>query len=190
MGHGQPRLHYAVSIDNPVMVATCLREGDDKDKQYGDGKRTPLFVAVERKNLTICKMLVEAGASQVLTNTEGMTPLHAAVLVCASEIVELLAKSDTDALFKVDSYGSLPWTMAHRLYRLCKGYGRSASEKVGILGTIETLLDTCMTEAHDNAVQDMRDSYPNTTLPETVQQMLTAETAWQASMRATRRGSV
>ena len=55
-------------------------------KEYGakvdlldNEKRTPFHLAVETKNLVMCRLLVENGASGYIKNQDGLTPIDIAM---------------------------------------------------------------------------------------------------------------
>ncbi len=58
------------------LVRIIIREGQDINEQTQYLKNTPLHIAAFNGHFLIVKYLVEAGANPIITNRDGLTPLH------------------------------------------------------------------------------------------------------------------
>lgn len=71
--NGWSALHFAASKGEPRTVAALLRAGTAVDPRDSAG-RTPLWLAVEDRNLPVARLLVEAGARPSLEDAGGLSP--------------------------------------------------------------------------------------------------------------------
>lgn len=98
-------LHEAVHKGNHIRVLELLAKGLDvnvRSAERNDYGVTPLFLACQKGDMALAKMLLDRGADVNLGKTTGSSPLHAAVEGGHRALVEfLLAK---DALIEVDSF--------------------------------------------------------------------------------------
>ena len=89
-------IHDAVAQGNLADVKRHLQKGaeiDAKDNYYG---KTPLMVAVDRKNLDVVKFLIDKGADVNAKDKNGMTPLILAVSYCQLDIVKFMLGKGAD----------------------------------------------------------------------------------------------
>ena len=99
-------LIYAIMNQDVKTVQLLIEMGVDVNQDYGAG--FPLDFAISTRNLTLCEMLVNAGASVNNVDEMGRTPLVEAVLSGSYCIVNLVLSKGvniTDAL--VEELGSL-----------------------------------------------------------------------------------
>jgi ankyrin repeat protein len=119
------------------LIQDIINAGAEVDALEQDGSRTPLFVAVEKKNKEAIKLLIDAGANvnaseAVLT---GKTALMAASrnndLLTVRYLLELGADSDEGSLVagitgSVELVQTLLEARLHRYKRYSRGYGCAA----------------------------------------------------------------
>ncbi|XP_071807493.1 uncharacterized protein [Asterias amurensis] len=99
-------LFLAVEAGNMSVARELLthqREEQLKAVRTDNGE-TPLHVACRKKDVDICKMLVDCGANVNIKNEEGHTPLHIAAWAGEEQILKTLylAKADANILDKFD----------------------------------------------------------------------------------------
>ncbi|KAL4475039.1 hypothetical protein ABPG74_001735 [Tetrahymena malaccensis] len=96
--NGATALHYAVNINNPVIVEILLKyKADPNRHEHHDvGEKTPLHYAVEKNSYEVCNKLLEYGANPNLKDKRGMTPLHYSAKYGFKQICQLLFTSGAD----------------------------------------------------------------------------------------------
>ncbi|KAJ7373027.1 Transient receptor putative cation channel sub A member 1 [Desmophyllum pertusum] len=106
-------LHMAVRTGDENLVGIFLRRDDSDANIKGHGSRTALHIAADLDKVSICKILIEHGASPDCRDDNNMTPLTQAVEKGSKNAVEFFfddAKSREtvmkDILCNVDSEGS------------------------------------------------------------------------------------
>ncbi|XP_041128587.1 ankyrin repeat and SOCS box protein 9-like isoform X2 [Polyodon spathula] len=105
--HLSSPIHEAASRGHTECLEALLHHGADIDhniKHLG----TPLYVACTKQNLESVKKLLELGAN---LNTEGDTPLHAAVRASKPDLVQLLLDHGADVKAK-NTEGKEPLDLA------------------------------------------------------------------------------
>jgi ankyrin repeat protein len=86
-------LHFAISRDcNAKMITLLLDAGADKDKQDID-LETPLYYAIQNRNLDIVQLLIDNGANINIRDRGMSTALHGAAFLQDTDIVRLLINS-------------------------------------------------------------------------------------------------
>ncbi|KAJ8674380.1 hypothetical protein QAD02_005642 [Eretmocerus hayati] len=84
-------LKTAVLMNDAGTVGIFIENGGDLNSRYEDGT-TILHWAVQKGNIVIVNMILDAGANITLASNKGNTPLHTAVAGNLKEIVEILLK--------------------------------------------------------------------------------------------------
>ena len=87
-------LFDAISNNNINEVKRFIRKNANLNSQIANTKVTPLHLAVQKGNLDIVKILLEAKADPNLASIDGATPLHLAALSGNLGVVEALLKAD------------------------------------------------------------------------------------------------
>ena len=81
---GAKALHYAIACNQKQFVILLLENGAKIDSRITSRNETALHVAVDHRNLDICKVLVYQGANVNARNKNQFTPLHTAIEGLAS----------------------------------------------------------------------------------------------------------
>ncbi|KAK3915149.1 Nuclear factor NF-kappa-B p110 subunit [Frankliniella fusca] len=109
-------LHIAAKNKNAVCLEVILSTSDSSlkinlDKRNEKGE-TALHIAVMKSDLDCTTLLVKAGAElNVKTGTSGSTPLHTAVEVNSSEIVNLLLNQENINVNEVNFSNKTPYEL-------------------------------------------------------------------------------
>ncbi|HBR70846.1 TPA: hypothetical protein DIC20_02500 [Candidatus Dependentiae bacterium] len=88
---GVTPLYIAVHFDRCEMILPLIKKGADINVVMGSKKRTPLHKAVSKGNVSIVRVLVEAGADVTIPNKYGKTAIEEAQESGYEEIVQILA---------------------------------------------------------------------------------------------------
>ena len=86
-----PLLRLAALAGVQVAIRHHIRRGDDLDAIDSKG-RSPLILAASRGHIEICRILLDAGASFQLIDSDGNTALSIAETIGRNDLVELLGK--------------------------------------------------------------------------------------------------
>lgn len=98
---GLTALHWAAKLGNPVIVKAVVYYYDDLDIGVTDEGWTALQLAAQAGHASVCKILLEMGASPNKATTSGLTALHAALKGNHNTCISLLLKFGADA--------NIPW---------------------------------------------------------------------------------
>lgn len=101
----------AIAKDSSIEIITTLIELGTHLQRKEGARQTPLFLAIEKNNVEIVRLLIEKGAnvnehfnsSDQTEELSNLTPLHHAIMKgCSLEIIELLIQkgADIDALYR------------------------------------------------------------------------------------------
>lgn len=74
-GDGNTALHWSAYRRNPAMVKALIEAGADTEVKTRIGSMTPLFMAAKTGDVKIIELLLRAGASANISNTNGTTAL-------------------------------------------------------------------------------------------------------------------
>ncbi len=128
-------LYIAASNNKIEMVKFLLSRGADPDIKCvefdGDIGFTALDVAIEKKNVEICGILIEAGATFEYLDMNGQTPLTQAVLKNNLHIVNLLLDNGAN-LNQINRFGKTALQIAknHEFLEMLDFINNYHSEKV------------------------------------------------------------
>lgn len=89
--HDSPGLHWAALMGDEALSRRLLAAGADKDELDSHGRATPLGVAADAGNISIVRLLLDAGA-----DVNKASPLYYAAQKGHLEIVELLLRAGAD----------------------------------------------------------------------------------------------
>ncbi len=101
---GRTPLHYAAQYGTKKMVELCSKATpniDVRDESY----QTPLLSAAERGNLEAVQCLIQNGADAQLTDTQGYTILHFAVLSGNPSLVSWIQDNTSIDITQLDKQG-------------------------------------------------------------------------------------
>ena len=86
---GWTLLHHAANFPNPEMIKILVDYGCNINQQTTSMKYTPLHLAVLKKDLPACELLLKMGADPNLADTDFFTPMHYIVNYEYVEILDL-----------------------------------------------------------------------------------------------------
>lgn len=105
---GETRLHDAILLDDKTRIDTILNDAElcqDLINRYDLWGRTPLHIAVLKKNLRIARKLLSAGARVDLCDQDGRTVLHSAAEGGDVAIVDFLLRIPHIPINQQDRFG-------------------------------------------------------------------------------------
>lgn len=111
---GGTPLHYAALMDSPASAKVLLEHGADVDYRSRDRQRRPLHFAAEEGDTDVVDLLIDGGADTELSDSNGHTPLHLAVLAEQRDVVHRLVEEHGVELNPMSSEGATPLDYAYR----------------------------------------------------------------------------
>ena len=110
-GDGVNALHFAAVFDKTASIEVLVGAGADVEAQFNGNRKTPLFLAAKKSNVSAVFVLLKHGASVITRNATEQTPLHGAAAYAGrlrtAEVVDLLLRRGADEN-AVDSDGQTP----------------------------------------------------------------------------------
>lgn len=91
---GVTPLYIAVHFDRQEMILPLIKKGADINAVMGSKKRTALHKAVSKGNVSIVRLLIEAGADAAIPNKYGKTAIVEAQENGCREILQILNKDN------------------------------------------------------------------------------------------------
>jgi ankyrin repeat protein len=104
--YGWTALHFAAHAGQLQIATMLLAAGANPNAQEDKDDQTPLFFAIERKDLEMIRTLLQTKANVNLQRLDGDSVLIQAASEGYAEVVELLLKSGAD----LDLRDNLGWT--------------------------------------------------------------------------------
>lgn len=106
----QTILHIAVANNKPKLVELILKTSPELVYTQDVEGRTPLHLAAEASNITIGRLLVNAGANVDAVDKNQESPLHTAASVGSLEFAQFLVENKANPQLKQRD-GSQPGTV-------------------------------------------------------------------------------
>lgn len=110
---GYTALHYAARNGHETICKELLSYGANVDAATRSGKATPLHRATTQKHVHIVELLLKANADVNKQDSDGLTPLHRAIMSDCEVISKLLIPKTNLSL--VDKSGCTPKQLADKI---------------------------------------------------------------------------
>ena len=93
-------IHYSAAVNDSDFLSLCLRFNGDIELSDGVEGKTPLFYAVEQKNVKNIELLLSSGANINALDNSKSTPLLYAAMLNQYDMVHYLLQAGADRTIK------------------------------------------------------------------------------------------
>ena len=88
---GMQPIHYAASFDSVKAIESISRLNGNLNASCTNLKLLPIHLAISSRSFKACFKLLELGASPIVSQFDGLTPMHLAALHTSTELIDALA---------------------------------------------------------------------------------------------------